>query len=57
MVSKEEQRAGPGKEEEDPAGIGQSEEQVQQVPTSEYTCWTEVPLFLFNYIPKVSCSR
>lgn len=28
---------------------------VQQSPTLEYVRWTEIPLFLVAFIPKVSC--
>ena len=61
--------AGHGKEKGTAAGVGQSvagvedqqeatgkqsaREAIQKVPTSEYTCWTGVPRFLFTSIPKV----
>lgn len=45
-----------GQQEAGKKSVSDPAEPVQQVPTSEYTCWTQVPLFLFTYIPKVSLS-
>ncbi len=39
------------------AGEGTVQASAPQLPTSEYTCWTEIPLFLVAYIPKVCCRQ
>lgn len=42
-----------GLETGDKGQVSGPEELLQQSPTSEYTCWTDIPLFLVTHVPKV----